>query len=117
MHLAGMERYYQIKTLTGISKSDLSFGVSDAEWEAASSLGGKGREIFKDKPLSYYLDKLAKVRAFSLEELKNREDSWLLEATNGFDKKPTNNYCRWFHVVEHESNHNGQIKLIKSRIT
>jgi hypothetical protein len=23
----------------------------------------------------------------------------------------TNNYCKWFHVVEHESNHNGQINM------
>ena len=29
---------------------------------------------------------------------------------------PTNNYCKWFHVCEHESNHNGQIKWIKSRL-
>ena len=117
MHLAGTERYYQIKTLSGISKSDLGFGVSDSEWEAASSLGDKGRQTFKGKPLSHYLDKLAEVRAFSLKELKNREDSWLMESTKGFDGQLTNNYCRWFHVVEHESNHNGQIKLIKGRMS
>ena len=29
---------------------------------------------------------------------------------------PTNNYCKWFHVCEHESNHNGQIKFLKKRI-
>lgn len=29
---------------------------------------------------------------------------------------PTNNYCKWFHVCEHESNHNGQIKFLKSRL-
>ena len=117
MHLAGTERYYQIKTLSGISKSDLSFGVSGAEWDAASSLGDKGRQMFKGKPLSYYLDKLAEVRGFSLKELKNREDNWLMESTKGFDGQLTNNYCKWFHVVEHESNHNGQIKFLKSRVS
>ena len=29
---------------------------------------------------------------------------------------PTNNYCKWFHVTEHEANHNGQIKFLKSRL-
>ena len=29
---------------------------------------------------------------------------------------PTNNYCKWFHVCEHESNHNGQIKFFRKRI-
>jgi hypothetical protein len=29
---------------------------------------------------------------------------------------PTNNYCKWFHVCEHESNHNGQIKWIRGRL-
>ena len=29
---------------------------------------------------------------------------------------PTNNYCKWFHVCEHESNHNGQIKFLKTRL-
>jgi hypothetical protein len=27
-----------------------------------------------------------------------------------------NNYGKWFHVAEHESNHNGQIKFLKSRV-
>ena len=29
---------------------------------------------------------------------------------------PTNNYCKWFHVCEHEANHNGQIKFLKGRV-
>lgn len=117
MHLAATERYYQINTFSGISEGDLSFDVADNEWEAASNLGNAGRTLFKDKPLAYYLDKLEEVRRYSLNELKNREDAWLMESTSFFGNQQTNNYCKWFHVVEHESNHNGQIKLIKSRVT
>jgi hypothetical protein len=29
---------------------------------------------------------------------------------------PTNNYCKWFHVCEHESHHNGQVTWIKARL-
>ena len=116
MHLAATERYYQIDTFNGIPKKDLNFGVSDEMWEAASSLGDKGRQTFKGKSPSFYLDKFAEVREYSLNELKNRDDTWLMESTNFFGNQPTNNYCKWFHVVEHESNHNGQIRIIKKRV-
>ncbi|UJH66426.1 DinB family protein [Allomuricauda sp. SCSIO 65647] len=116
MHLAATERYYQIDTFTGISKSKLGYGVEESVWRAASSLGDAGRKTFKGKPLSFYFDKLAEVREFSKTELKKRNDDWLMEYTNFFGNQPTNNYCKWFHVVEHESNHNGQIRFIKSRV-
>ncbi len=116
MHLAATERYYQIDTFTGIPKKDLSFGISDDMWDAASSLGAKGRKAFNGKSPSFYLDKFAEVREYSLNELKNRDDDWLMVSTNFFGNQPTNNYCKWFHVVEHESNHNGQIRIIKKRV-
>lgn len=116
MHLAATERFYQIDTFTGIDKSSFSFNVDDEEWDAASNLGDKGRVAFQKKPLNYYLDKLEEVREFSLNELKQRNDNWLMESTPFFGNQPTNNYCKWFHVAEHESNHNGQIKFIKSRV-
>jgi uncharacterized damage-inducible protein DinB len=30
--------------------------------------------------------------------------------------RPTNNYCKWFHVCEHESHHAGQIDLLLKRL-
>jgi len=116
MHLAATERYYQRSTFSGVPEEKMNFGVEDEVWSAASSLGDSGRKIFKDKPLSFYTDILNEVRDFSKSEMKNRDDNWLMESTSGFGNQPTNNYCRWFHVVEHESNHNGQIRYIKSRV-
>lgn len=115
MHLAATERYYQIDTFTGIPKNKMNFGVDENIWQAAGNLGDAGRRTFKGKPLSFYTDKLNEVREFSKAELKNRDDNWLMESTKFFGNQPTNNYCKWFHVVEHESNHNGQIRYIKSR--
>ncbi len=117
MHLAGTERYYQLNTFKETKRSDVMYGVKDKMWDAASNLGDKGRATFKDKPLSFYLDTLAEVRKYSLEQLKKKEDAWLMEYTNFFNNQPTNNYCKWFHVVEHESNHNGQIRYVKSRVS
>ena len=43
-------------------------------------------------------------------------DEWLMTVDEDFFWGPTNNYCKWFHVCEHESNHNGQIKYIVKRL-
>ncbi|MBT8283152.1 MAG: DinB family protein [Muriicola sp.] len=116
LHLAATERYYQIHTFDGRDWGDFDKKDTDI-WDVAMGLGDKAREEIKGNPLSFYTDKLSEVRAFSKKQLKERNDSWLMEKTNFFASQPTNNYCKWFHVVEHESNHNGQIKYIKSRIT
>ncbi|MDG2449092.1 MAG: hypothetical protein P8M34_05625, partial [Saprospiraceae bacterium] len=74
------------------------------------------RKEIKGYSLDFYMEKLDRVRNHSLEELKKKDDTWLLEPDESWFWGPTNNYCKWFHVVEHESNHNGQIKYIKSRV-
>ena len=115
LHLGATERFYQIHTFD--VKEWGNFDKKDTdEWSVASGLGNEGRKVIKGNPLSYYTDKLEKVREHTMNELKQRDDSWLMESTLFFGNQPTNNYCKWFHVVEHESNHNGQIKYIKSRI-
>ncbi len=116
LHLAATERYYQIHTFDERNWGD--FDKQDIDrWDMAMNLGAEARKTIKGQPLSYYEDLLAEVREASLEKLKSLDDSWLMKSTKFFAGKPTNNYCKWFHVVEHESNHNGQIKYIKSRIS
>ena len=115
MHLAATERFYQIHTFEGRAWGQWNKADAD-KWTVGSRLGKRARNEIKGNSLSYYTDQLEAVREKSKEELRKRDDSWLMEATNFFSNRPTNNYCKWFHVVEHESNHNGQIKLIRSRI-
>lgn len=115
MHLVATERFYQENTFEG----QVHFEQGEAEnrmYEAASNLGDAGRATFKGKELEYYLDKLEACREFSLKELAKYDDSWLEKVDTQFWGSPTNNYCKWFHVAEHESNHNGQIKYLKSRL-
>jgi len=115
IHLAATERYYQIHTFEHRKWGDFDKKDTD-RWNVGSRLGEQAREEIKGSPISYYTDQLEEVREFTLAELKKRDDSWLMESTDFFGNQPTNNYCKWFHVVEHESNHNGQIKFIKSRV-
>ena len=113
LHLAAVERYYQEDTFDG-KTWDLP-AKENHLWEAAGDLGDKGRAQIKGYPLDFYLNVLEESRAFSIAEMKKRDDEWLTKELQ-FWGGTSNNYCKWFHVVEHESNHNGQIKMVKSRI-
>lgn len=114
-HLAATEKLYQENTFHGRTWEE---GVSktDKEWIMAMNLGDEARQKVKGNPLDFYLEKLQTVRDTTLIELKKRDDDWLLKVDDSWAWGPTNNYCKWFHVVEHESNHNGQIKWIKGRL-
>ena len=116
MHLAATERFYQIHTFENKTWGDWS-DVDKKRWNVASGLGAKARKQIKGNNLDYYLNALKEVRENTLKEFANRDDKWLMAVDKKFPWGPTNNYCKWFHVCEHESNHNGQFKFIKSRIS
>ena len=115
LHLAATERFYQLHTFEGRRWG--SWPSADSKrWNTASGLGDEGRKKIKGNDLQFYLDALEEVRAHSLEELAKKDDDWLLAVDKDWPWGPTNAYCKWFHVVEHESNHNGQVKFIRSRL-
>ena len=106
-HLAATEAYYQVYTFEG-----RGFNKEEAEkWDTALNLGEKARQEFKGKPLSFYLDLYNEVRKKTKELLKTKDDKW-------FKKKNGNmsNHWAWFHVMEHQANHMGQLALITKRI-
>ena len=113
-HLASTERYYQLNTF-----ENRKWGDWDDEdiknWSVASGLGDEARKVIKGNNLDFYMEKLETVRENTLKEFAKRDDEWIMKSEPFFDNLPTNNYCKWFHVCEHESNHNGQIKFIKKR--
>lgn len=116
LHLAATERFYQLNTFDGRQWGD--WPKEDMEkWDVASGLGERARKEIKGNELTFYLDTLQEVREHTLAEFAKRDDEWLLSVDGSWFWGPTNNYCKWFHVCEHESNHNGQFKWIKSRIT
>jgi hypothetical protein len=115
LHLAATEKYYQLHTFRNM-KWDSWDEATKKQWDLPMDLGDKAREQIKGHPLDYYLNALGEVRENTLKELKQRDDKWLMTVDKDWPWGPTNNYCKWFHVCEHESNHNGQIKYIKGRI-
>ena len=115
LHLAATERYYQLNTFEGMKWGSWDESIKK-EWDIPMKLGEEGRKKIKGHNLDFYLNTLKEVREKSLDELRKRDDKWLMAVDKSWSWGPTNNYCKWFHVVEHESNHNGQIKWIKSRL-
>lgn len=114
LHLAATETFYQANTFEG--RGDFN-DAEKKQFGAAMGLGDQGRKMIKEHDLNYYLDQLKTVREKTLTEFRKRDDQWLMSVDpKFFSDQPTNNYCKWFHVAEHESNHNGQIKYIKSRL-
>ncbi len=106
-HLAATEAYYQVYTFEG-----RGFNAEERKkWETALNLGEKARREFKGKPIQYYLDLYDGVRKKTKELLKTKDDKW-------FSKKnrSMSNHWAWFHVMEHQANHMGQLALITKRI-
>lgn len=114
LHLAATERYYQLNTFEELEWGTWNKDIKK-EWDVPMGLGEKGREQIKGHKIEYYLSKLEAVRENTKQEFAKRTDDWLNKTETFFQDQPTNNYCKWFHVCEHESNHNGQIKFIKKR--
>ncbi|WP_040278790.1 mycothiol transferase [Psychroserpens damuponensis] len=106
-HLAATEAYYQVYTFEG-----RGFNKAEAKkWETALNLGEKGRNEFKDKPISYYMKIYDDVREKTKDLLKTKDDAWFKEMNGNMS-----NQWAWFHVMEHQANHMGQLALITKRL-
>jgi uncharacterized damage-inducible protein DinB len=107
-HIAGVEEWYQEGTL------GLEFrGDALARRELGGNLGAEARERIRGHELGHYLERLASVRRTTLQELARRDDDWLFEEGKWWGGHKGNNYFKWFHVLEDELNHRGQIRLIR----
>ncbi len=114
LHLAATETYFQMNTFGGMKWDSWSEEVKK-KWDIPMNLGEPARKAIKGNSLDYYLDALHQTREKSLAEFRKRDDKWLAILVTESDFS-ANNYAKWFHVAEHESNHDGQIKFLKSRV-
>ena len=115
LHLAATETYYQMNTFDG-KKWDSWPAAVKQQWDSAMNLGDAGRKTIKGHDRDYYLNILQETRAKSLTEFRKRDDTWFLAEDKEWPWGPTNNYCKWFHVCEHEAHHSGQIAYLRKRL-
>jgi Protein of unknown function (DUF664) len=111
-HLAATETLYALNTFSGVKWDGWSDEVKK-KWEVPMLLGEPARKAIKGNSLDFYLTMLHEIRERSLAEFRKRDDKWLFTVDKAFG---WNNYGKWFHVAEHESNHDGQIKFLKGRL-
>jgi hypothetical protein len=110
-----VEKFYQMNTFEGLAPDKIPVAWKE-KWGPAQGLGESGRKAIQGNSLDFYLNVLNETREQTLAEFRKRDDAWLTSVDKNWGWGPTNNYCKWFHVTEHEANHNGQIKLLKSRL-
>jgi hypothetical protein len=115
LHLAATETYYQFNTFEG-KKWDTWPDSVKQQWDPAMDLGDAGRKTIKGHDRDYYLNILQETRVKSLAEFSKRDDAWLMAIDKDWPWGPTNNYCKWFHVCEHEAHHTGQIAFLRKRL-
>jgi len=111
-HLAATDHYYGLNTFGGLKWNSWPEDEKK-KWDVPMNLGEPARKAIKGNSLDYYLNLLHESREKNLAEFKKRDDKWLTIVDKEFG---ANNYGKWFHVAEHESNHDGQIKFLKSRL-
>ena len=109
LHLAATEKYYQVYTF-----ENRGFNREEKEmWDTPLNLGEKARGTIIDQPISYYLEIWNEVRKETLRLLKTKDDKWL---NSKVKESNMNNHWAWYHVMEHQANHMGQIRLIVKRM-
>jgi len=114
-HLAATDAFYHEHTFKGIEWDKWDKAVKD-KFEVAMELGDNGRKQIKGNNADFYIHLLEETRSNTLAEFKKRDDQWLMTVDQKWYWGPTNNYCKWFHVCEHESHHLGQINFLKGRM-
>ena len=111
-HLAATDHYYALSTFGGVKWGSWPEDEKK-KWDVPMNLGDPARKAIKGNSLDYYLNlaaRNARTHARGTEEARR-------QMAHDLDKDfGANNYGKWFHVAEHESNHDGQIKFLKSRL-
>lgn len=109
MHIASIEAVHQV-----VAFENRDFNETELlKWETPLWLGKKAQSEIKNHLLEYYIDELAKTREKTLSLFKSVDDHWLSEEKKWDNGIPHNNYWLWYHVMEDEINHRGQIRILK----
>jgi uncharacterized damage-inducible protein DinB len=109
-HIAVVERGYQVLTF----EERVPTAAETAAWEPALTLGAAARDALRGRQLEEYLQELTDVRERTLAALADRDDAWLESPVRA--APAMNAHWAWFHVMECEINHRGQIRWLRRRL-
>ncbi|MBB4826156.1 putative damage-inducible protein DinB [Sporosarcina luteola] len=112
-HMVAVEKAYQIQTFENRDITEDEMKVLSPALE----LGAPAREQIIGRPVEYYVTALKETRQHTIDSFKKLPDSWLFEQQPFWWDLPANNYFQWFHVLEDELSHRGQIRIIKKMMS
>ncbi|TFE00563.1 DinB family protein [Jeotgalibacillus salarius] len=112
MHIASVEFVYQL-----ITHENRDFNEEElSEWKTALLLDPEATNEIKNQPLEHYIDILEETRKKTLSILASKNEEWLFEEGEWENGVAYNKYWFWYHVMEDEINHRGQIRVIKKML-
>ena len=114
LHIAAVEM--ATLKLTFYGQSFLKDPSQLGKWEMPLFMGDRARQEIKGNPVEYYFDELRVVREETLNHFDTVDDAWLWTPTIWKRGISTNYYWLWFHVMEDETGHRGEISWLMSRI-
>lgn len=106
-HIAAIEKVHQV---ISFENRDLTSREME-EWKPSLFLSFNG-ETDSDHSSSYYLHLLDTIRTKTLKGLGEQSDEWLKEERVWPNEVKHNPHYLWFHVMEDEINHRGQIRMM-----
>ena len=75
-------------------------------------------EITRGQTIELHVDRLNNLREHSIAALAAKSDDWLQQSFMlPWLPLPSNNLWAWYHVMEDELNHRGQIRWLRQRLS
>jgi uncharacterized damage-inducible protein DinB len=113
-HIEATDRLYQAVSFEGRNPyPDDDF----APYVGAMTMGQSGERV-TGRDLPTLLAGLQRTREATLAQLARRDDAWLGEIVQvpGWEDFQPNQHWAWFHVMEDEVSHRGQMRLIRKAL-
>lgn len=111
-HIAATDRLYQAASFEGRDMFDTS---EYAPYLGAMTFGWKGEKV-QGRTLEDLLNELEETRAHTLSQMAERDDNWLASPASVPGFADMNQHWAWFHVMEDEVSHRGQIRIIHKAV-
>lgn len=106
-HMAALESWYQVITFENRDLTD----AERKSWRGALP-GELTLRLVHGHDINDYLHTLHEVRLKTVAQLYTKDDDWLYEVS----ASGSSTYYKWFHVMEDEISHRGQIVWLKKRL-
>lgn len=109
-HIVAVDRVYQMMSFEG-----RDFGEMDGAIMGGLTMGQQGTPPPTGQSLETLLAELAAARKFTLDTFETKDDDWLASRLPApYDDM--NQHWAWFHVMEDEVSHRGQIRILRKHV-